>query len=176
MASVMDATETEHRGTAPNDDTARTHGPPVLRTGLKQGATAPIFRLPRLEGGEVSLLDYRGRDVLLVFVDPECEACELLWPALTAASAGAPQPSILLISRGEIAPNLEMVARHGLALPVALQRHWEISREYGMFAVPSAFFVDEWGVVAADVAVGQEEVLGLMTRVAASMGSTGSRD
>ncbi|HEY8678000.1 MAG TPA: hypothetical protein VIN39_05135 [Candidatus Dormibacteraeota bacterium] len=33
----------------------------VLRSGLPPGTTAPEFRLPSLDGGELSLSDYRGR-------------------------------------------------------------------------------------------------------------------
>jgi hypothetical protein len=46
--------------------------------------------------------------------------------------------------------------------PVVLQRQWEISREYGMFATPIAYLMDEQGMIAAEVAVGVEAVLALM--------------
>src|SRR5206468_1918024 len=42
------------------------------RGGLPAGTPAPAFRLPRLDGGEISLEEYRGRRVLLVFSDPHC--------------------------------------------------------------------------------------------------------
>src|SRR2546422_7287728 len=41
------------------------------RVGLKAGTPAPAFRLPRVDGGELTLEEYRGRCVLLVFSDPE---------------------------------------------------------------------------------------------------------
>jgi peroxiredoxin len=37
---------------------------------LKAGTSAPSFRLPRLDGGELSLEELRGKRVLLVFSDP----------------------------------------------------------------------------------------------------------
>src|SRR6266516_1302283 len=41
----------------------------IKRDGLKAGTPAPDFRLPRLDGGELSLAALRGRRVLLVFSD-----------------------------------------------------------------------------------------------------------
>lgn len=48
---------------------------------------------------------------------------------------------------------------------MALQRRWEVSRKYGIFATPVAFLIDEEGVIADDVAKGTEEILALATRV-----------
>src|SRR5205814_10139023 len=50
------------------------------RKGLKAGARAPDFRLPRIDGGELSLADLRGGRVLLVFSDPHCGPCAELAP------------------------------------------------------------------------------------------------
>ena len=63
-----------------------------------------------------------------------------------------------MISRGDAAANRAKVAEFGFSFPVVLQRHWEISREYGMFATPVAFLVDEWGAIASDAAVGPQAI------------------
>jgi hypothetical protein len=103
--------------------------------------------------------------VVIVFSDPECEPCEELFPSLTAIPEQS-EPAIIMIGRGDAARNEEMVSKHGLRFPVGLQRHWEVSREYGIFAAPAAFLIDEWGVVEEEVAVGVEAVLALASRVA----------
>src|SRR5206468_1306839 len=54
----------------------------LLRDGLPAGTPAPAFRLPRLDGGAVSLADFSGRRLLLVFSDPECGPCSALAPEL----------------------------------------------------------------------------------------------
>ena len=54
----------------------------LKRDGLKAGTVAPEFRLPRLDGGELSLSDLRGRKVLLVFSSPHCGPCNVLAPKL----------------------------------------------------------------------------------------------
>jgi hypothetical protein len=60
-------------GTADGDDRAVRFGnrslanSKIKRDGLKSGTPAPEFRLPRLEGGELSLSDLRGRFVCWSF-------------------------------------------------------------------------------------------------------------
>jgi peroxiredoxin len=55
----------------------------IKRDGLKAGTPAPDFRLPRVDGrGELSLEEFRGRRVLLVFSDPHCGPCNSLAPEL----------------------------------------------------------------------------------------------
>src|SRR5262249_46408744 len=48
----------------------------INRGGLAPGTPAPDFRLPLLEGGELSLNELRGRKLLLVFSDPHCGPCD----------------------------------------------------------------------------------------------------
>jgi peroxiredoxin len=134
----------------------------TVRGGLPVGTAAPVFRLPRLGGGELSLLEYRGRDVVVVFSDPDCAPCDALAPHLEAVQHERGVPPLLIIGRGDPEANRAKVAELGLTIPVALQRHWEVSRQYGMFATPIAFHIDEWGIIARDVAVGDEEIIRLI--------------
>jgi hypothetical protein len=73
-----------------------------------------------------------------------------------------PELSLLVISRGDIEANRELVREHGLTFPVATQQNWEVSRDYGIFAAPIAFLIDEWGVTIGNVAIGSESVLSLI--------------
>ena len=134
----------------------------LVRDGLKAGATAPHFRLPLVGGGELSLADYYGRRVLLVFSDPACGPCNELAPKLQQQHAEGAACSILMVSRGEVDANLRKIEEHGITFPVALQRQWEISRLYGMFATPIGYLIDEHGIIAAPVAVGTDRILSLV--------------
>jgi len=155
----------------------------IKRDGLKAGTPAPDFHLPRLDGGELSLAALRGRRVLLVFSDPHCAPCQLLAPQLekfhreniTKARSPSPRLSlpgegellpaveVVMISRGEPKENRAKVKEHGLTFPVVLQRHWEISRRYAMFATPVAYLIDEAGMIALGSAVGVELILNVMS-------------
>jgi peroxiredoxin len=66
-----------------------------------------------------------------------------------------------MVSRGDPAANRAKVAEQGLTFPVVLQKHWEISRAYGMLAAPIGYLVDEQGVIERDVAVGGDAILEL---------------
>jgi peroxiredoxin len=134
----------------------------IKRDGLKAGSSAPDFRLPRLDGGELSLKELRGRRVLLVFSDPECGPCNALAPRVEKFHLDHAEISVVMISRGELKENRAKVKEHGLTFPVVLQRHWEISRRYAMFATPVGYLIDEAGVIVRDVAVGVEPILDLM--------------
>ena len=140
----------------------------IPRNGLAAGTPAPGFTLPRLDGGELSLEAYRGRPVLLVISDPHCGPCDQLAPQLERQHRRGAAVPVLIVSRGEEAANRAKVSEHGLTFPVALQRQWEISRQYGMFATPIAYLIDAKGVIAAEVAVGVEPILALLSRAVAS--------
>ena len=143
----------------------------VNRSGLPAGTPAPGFRLPRLDGGELALQEYRGRRVLLVFSDPVCSPCDQLAPHLERLHREGPNLAVLMIGRRDPELNRQKVAKLGLTLPVVLQRSWEISLLYGMFATPVAYLVDEQGTIAADVATGVEPILDLVSR--ATVGANG---
>jgi peroxiredoxin len=138
---------------------ARSH---LNRDGLPAGTLAPTFRLPSLSGGEVALEDFRGRPLLLVFSDPTCEPCDRLATELEGVHQRLTGLQVLMISRGDRDANRAKVLRHGLTFPVVLQRHWEISRAYGMFATPIAYLIDPQGVITADVAVGIDAIRNLV--------------
>jgi peroxiredoxin len=131
----------------------------ITRDGLKAGTEAPNFVLPDLDGTPRSLVDFRGRRVLLVFSDVDCGPCDALAPDLVALTEKGVQ--IVMISRGDPVRNRAKAAEKGYSFPVILQRSWEVSKQYGMFATPIGYLIDEQGVLAKDVAVGPEAILSL---------------
>ena len=138
----------------------------INRNGLTAGTPAPSFRLPRLNGEELSLEEYRGQRVLLVFSDPNCGPCNHLAPQLEQLHRQRPDVQVLMVSRGDAEANRQKVTEHGLTFPVVLQRQWEISRLYAMFATPVAYLINEEGIIAADVAMGEEAILALSSGAA----------
>jgi peroxiredoxin len=131
------------------------------RSGLKAGTRAPDFRLPRLDGGDLSLADLRGKRVLLVFSDPDCGPCEELAPRLQQVHLQRPDLHVLMVSRRDVEANRAKAAGLGLSFPIVLQRQWEISLRYAMFATPIGYLIDEQGILVSDVAVGVEPILAL---------------
>jgi peroxiredoxin len=136
----------------------------IKREGLSAGTSAPDFRLPRVDGGELTLSDYHGRPVLLVFSEPQCGPCTVLAPKLEEIHQRTPELQLLMVSRGSAEENRNKIAEVGLSFPVVLQKQWEVSRDYGMFATPVGYLIDEKGVIAADVAAGADAILALVAR------------
>jgi peroxiredoxin len=131
------------------------------RTGLKAGAVAPEFRLPLVDGGELALADLRGRRVLLVFSDPKCGPCDQLAPRLQELHLERPDFQVLVISRRDAEATRAKAEALGLTFRIAMQRQWEVSLKYGMFATPTGYLIDERGIIVKDVAVGVEPILAL---------------
>jgi peroxiredoxin len=134
----------------------------IMRDGLKAGTVAPTFVLPGLDERRVDLAAYRGRRVLVVFSDPECGPCEALMPDLVERERRYGDAlSVVMVSRGEVAENRARRDRHEAGFPIALQRGWTISKQYGIFSTPVAFLIDPDGVLEQDVARGAAAILHL---------------
>ncbi|HMF13107.1 MAG TPA: redoxin domain-containing protein [Gemmataceae bacterium] len=131
------------------------------RSGLRAGTVAPDFRLPRIDGGELSLAELRGGRVLLVFSDPNCGPCDELAPRLQRLHLEQPDLHVLVVSRHDAEATRAKADAVGLSFAIVMQKQWEISLQYGMFATPIGYLIDEQGMIARDVAVGVEPILAL---------------
>ena len=65
------------------------------------------------------------------------------------------------MGRRDADANRDKAESLGLTYPIVLQKQWEISLKYGMFATPIGYLIDEQGVLLSDVAVGVEPILAL---------------
>ena len=135
----------------------------IVRDGLKAGTPAPAFSLPDIHGGTVSLDQFRGRKVLLVFSDPQCGPCDMLAPKLVRfhRKHGNNGLAVVMVGRGDGEENRKKATQHGIAFPVVLQEKWKLSREYGIFATPTGFLIGQDGVIVRNVATGPDEVMAL---------------
>ena len=135
----------------------------IERNGLKAGSIAPGFNLPDLYGHTVTLESYRGHHVLLVFTDPHCGPCDALAPTLARLAREGHKRGlqVVMIARGAQEENRSKAEQFGFSFAVALQKHWEISRAYGIFATQVGFLIDEQGVIVRDVAMGADAIVAL---------------
>jgi peroxiredoxin len=138
----------------------------IERSGLKAGTPAPGFSLPDLSGRTVSPEDYRGRRLLLVFSDPQCGPCDEIAPELARLHRQheANGLALVMVGRGDPEENRKKARQNGFDFPVVLQKKWELSKQYGIFATPVAFLINEEGVIARDVAAGADAILELVSR------------
>ena len=159
-----------HHATGKTGNGSPSHGKPVdpslassrlNRNGLKAGAIAPDFRLPRIDAGELSLSDLRGQCVLLVFSDPNCGPCDELALQLEKIHQERAALQVLMVSRRDAEATRAKAAKLGLTFPIVMQDQWEISLKYAMFATPIGYLIDGQGTILRDVAVGVAPILAL---------------
>jgi peroxiredoxin len=96
---------------------------------------APAFALPSTDGTQVSLADYRGRDVLFYFNEGVgCDACfyqmlDLQKNAAVFENAGV---SVVPIVANPVGQVQEELARFGISTPYLIDADTSVSQAYGM--------------------------------------------
>jgi methylamine dehydrogenase accessory protein MauD len=118
------------------------------RGGLKPGQKAPDFTLPGVAGGEVSLHDFAGRRVFLVFTMSGCKPCHRVAPELNKLQRGG-AVQVLVVHNGEVEATRQWAAEARASFPVLVQQQFGVSKRYEMYATPFAFLIDERGVIAS---------------------------
>jgi methylamine dehydrogenase accessory protein MauD len=123
------------------------------------GKLAPQIELPDLNGAPVSLRNFRGEKVVVLFWDPECGFCREMLPDLRTWENNPPRetPQLLIVSSGTEEANREM----GLSSPVLLDDQLVVGSAFDAPGTPSAVLIDEQGQIASELAVGAPAVLAL---------------
>jgi methylamine dehydrogenase accessory protein MauD len=132
------------------------------RSGLAPGKKAPDFTLASVGNGEVSLREFAGRKILLVFVQTHCEPCHEIVPELNKFAAQHSEIQIIAVNHATPEEAREWIAETKARFPVLIQEDWAISKRYEVFATPFAFLIDEQGLVAAKGIVSQRHHLGYL--------------
>jgi methylamine dehydrogenase accessory protein MauD len=118
------------------------------RGGLKPGKKAPDFTLPSVAGGEVSLHDFAGRRVFLVFTQSGCRPCHKVAPELNRLhDAGTVQ--VLVVNNGDAEATQKWAGEVKARFPVLRQQQFAVSRRYETYGTPFAFLIDERGVIVS---------------------------
>jgi peroxiredoxin len=130
----------------------------INRNGLRAGTQAPVFSLPSLDRPEpISLDEFRGGDFLLLFLAAaDCGLCDVLIRRLSLVSRHPVADRIVVIVTGPAEDYKRKAESLGLRFPAARQQHWEVSRQYGTFRLPSAYRIDHSGLLATDLIVGAQ--------------------
>jgi peroxiredoxin len=118
------------------------------RGGLKPGKKAPDFTLPSIAGDEVSLHDFAGRRVFLVFTMSGCKPCHRIVPELNKLQRSG-KMQVLVVNNGELEATRQWAGEAGVCFPVLAQQQFGVSKRYEMYATPSAFLIDDHGVIVS---------------------------
>jgi thiol-disulfide isomerase/thioredoxin len=116
---------------------------------LQIGREAPNFKLPALNGGEISLSQYRGRVVMLDFWATWCIPCRMTMPLLENLQKEYAGSLVLLaINLQESKDDVrDYVRRQSIDSQVLLDEDGSVGEAYGTSEIPMQVLVDKNGIV-----------------------------
>jgi len=121
---------------------------------ILNGAPAPEFTLPDLDGRPMSLAQLRqGRAALVVFFKASCPVCQMTLPFLNRLLP-SDKVSVVTISQDDAVLTQRFRARFGVTVPTLLDDEdhgYPVSNDYRIAHVPSLFLVEPDGVVSLAV-------------------------
>lgn len=137
----------------------------VARDGLAVGSRAPDFSLPVLDGRTVSLADYRGLPLLLVFGSADCAPCRNLIPDLHRfADEHHEELRVLFLCRGTTDEAHRFAEEMEMRVAVAAHPDEQLPEKYKARVTPFAFLVDSEGLIAAKGLSNNQEHLEMLLR------------
>lgn len=119
---------------------------------IGQDQIAPIFTLTNVKGKAISLIDYRGRQVVLVFGNLHCPFTVARVPFLNRFSADTDSEDlkIVFVALGETMKSAkEFCINHNVGFEVLVDPYHQVGRLYGISKVPEAFIIDTDGRILA---------------------------
>ena len=113
------------------------------------GQSAPSFKLPDLDGREISLEEYKGKIVLLDFWATWCSPCRMTMPVVEKLSREYPDEMVVLaVNLRESKEDIEKYAfEQAISSQILLDEEGKVSSNYGAYAIPMQFLIDRSGIV-----------------------------
>lgn len=121
------------------------------------GQPAPAFSLKNLDGQTVSLADFKGKPVVLEWINPNCPFSRRHAEAKTMSTTAAKHPEAVWLGiNSTAAGHADFVpagkfkaynAEHGIQYAVLYDTSGEVGHTYGAKTTPHMFVIDKNGVV-----------------------------
>ncbi|MCC7076491.1 MAG: TlpA family protein disulfide reductase [Acidimicrobiia bacterium] len=120
-----------------------------LGIGNQEPTPAPDFRIEDFAGRKVSLDDFRGKPLVLNFWASWCAPCRNEMPAFDALhSRLSGQVGFLgIATQDREAAAAAFAEEIGVGYPLAFDAGDEVGAAYGLFGMPSTYFIDAEGQV-----------------------------
>ena len=122
----------------------------TIPAGPFEGAEAPDFTLPDLEGRPVSLVDERGSVVLLNFWATWCEPCRAEMPLFDRIYRERKAEGMVVLAVNFDEPRDQVISFRddlGLSFPILLDPGARVQKLYRVRGYPTSFWIDREGVI-----------------------------
>jgi peroxiredoxin len=143
---------------------------PVLAgpTGLPAGCVLHDFDLPDLNGKRVTLSQWQGTKVLLIYLDPACPFSLAMLPDLATQLHSTPPEGFvpIVVTTGDPHQNRRLFAHHGIDCPVLVQENMELADLHAVAATPLAYLADEQAMTVGRPVFGAEAILNVFAPAA----------
>lgn len=122
----------------------------TLKTGGRVGQRAPLFNLPSIAGESISLSQYAGKTVMLVFWNITCPVCRSRLPLLQEINDKESSDKFALLAvhgPGREAAVRSFLEGEEVSFAVLLDSDGAAGYSYGIVGVPAVFIIDGAGIV-----------------------------
>lgn len=141
----------------------------------KVGSAAPAFKLPDLEGKDISLADFKGKTVILEWF---CSGCPWSGKSSPRSVHSTGQVKNLIAEIKKIDPNAvyilvdstanmpmdkvistdkQLKAQYGMSTPILIDYDGKVGKAYGAKTTPHMYVIDKKGVLRYQGAFGDRE-------------------
>jgi peroxiredoxin len=127
------------------------------------GAPAPAFSLKNVDGQTVSLADFKGKPVVLEWINPNCPFSRRHAEARTMSTTAAKHPeAVWLAINSTAAGHADYLTpdkhkayneKNGISYAVLYDTSGAVGQAYGAKTTPHMFVIDKSGVVAYNGAI-----------------------
>ena len=130
-------------GCAPNEITSDWHR-------IEPRPAAPEYSLQQLDGGMVSLSDFRGKIVIMECWATWCGPCRFSLPSLEVIYKRFEDRGVvvLLINQDEPPDKVRAWANNRFTAPILLDEGGGVAAQYGVRGIPRLFIIDGDGKLA----------------------------
>lgn len=122
--------------------------------GIKQGEKATPIMLRSLTGEQVSISDYQGKNVYLLFFTTWCDICSEQWEQLQIAKVEGllKNTQIVAVNLTKLEHRIEDVKNYAERIPFdnvtfLLDENGEIQNDYHVLGVPVSMLINRDGII-----------------------------
>jgi peroxiredoxin len=123
----------------------------LFDSSLPLGADAPYFEAESLSGGKISLSDFAGQELVMVFISPNCGPCREGLPGWEELSPGAARSgtALVLVSLDGKEATEELAKEFNLTLPILAAPRGinPLADDYKVMRTPSYYLINAQGRV-----------------------------